>query len=477
MGLPEENHYDAIVIGAGQAGPALAVKLAAAGQRVAVIERQHLGGSCVNFGCTPTKAMVASARSAWMARRAGDLGVRIDGGIRVDMDTVAQRTARIVQESRKGLYRWLNSTAGVNLIEGHARFLAANRVEVGDQVLQGKRFFINTGTRPLVPAIPGLAETDFWTPARITRTTELPEHLIVLGGGYIGVEFAQMFRRFGSRVTVIERHARLLEQEDTDVSDAVQKVLEEDGVEVRVATEASAVRGEAGGVTIALGGNGDGELHGSQLLLALGRRPNSDDLDLEAAGIATDERGYIPVDDQLHTSVEGIFALGDVNGRGAFTHTAYDDQEIVIDNLLGDSHRRVADRIDAHAVYIDPPLGRAGLTEAQARTSSRNTLLARMPMSEVARARERGETRGFMKVLVDADSDRFLGAAILGIGGDEVVQTILSLMYADAPFQVLRRQMGIHPTVSELLPSLLERLEPVQPPPPDSAEGGQGSGD
>ncbi|MGD2076507.1 MAG: FAD-containing oxidoreductase [Gammaproteobacteria bacterium] len=462
MVTPANNHFDAIIIGAGQAGPALAVKLAHAGQRVAVIERQHVGGSCINFGCTPTKAMVASARSAWMARRAADFGVHIDGDIKVDMDAVAQRTARIVQESRKGLYRWLNSTAGISLVEGHARFTAPDRIQVGDLLLHGERFFINTGTRPVVPDIPGLAETDFWTPARMTRVDHLPEHLVVLGGGYIGIEFAQMFRRFGSRVTVVERGARLLEQEDTDISEAVRQVLEEEDIDVRLETEASEVRAAANGVTVGVEGDGTGgELHGSNLLLALGRRPNSDDLDLEAAGVDTDEGGYIRVNDRLRTGVESIWALGDVNGKGAFTHTAYDDHEIVADTLLGEGKRSLGDRFAAHAVYIDPPLGRVGLTEAQARESGRRTLLAKMPMSGVARARERGETRGLMKVLVDDETDRFIGATIFGISGDEVVHSILNLMYADAPYQRLRDRMGIHPTVSELLPTLLERLEPV----------------
>jgi pyruvate/2-oxoglutarate dehydrogenase complex dihydrolipoamide dehydrogenase (E3) component len=463
MVTPANNHFDAIVIGAGQAGPALAVKLANAGQRVAVVERQHVGGSCINFGCTPTKAMVASARSAWSARRAADLGVCIEGAIRVDMDAVAQRTARIVQESRNGLYRWLNSTPGISLIEGHAHFTGPDQVEVGDLLLHGEHIFINTGTRPVVPDISGLAETEFWTPARITRVSHLPEHLIVLGGGYIGIEFAQMFRRFGSRVTVVERGARLLEQEDTDISEAVQQVLEDETLDVRLETEATAVHADPGGVTVRVEASaaGEEELRGSNLLLAIGRRPNSDDLDLESAGVETDERGYVKVDDRLSTGVEGIWALGDVNGRGAFTHTAYDDHEIVADTLLGEGKRSLRDRVDAHAVYIDPPLGRVGLTEAQARQTGRHTLLAKMPMSGVARARERGETHGLMKILVDGESNRFIGATIFGIGGDEVVHNILNLMYADAPYQRLRSRMGIHPTVSELLPTLLEQLEPV----------------
>jgi pyruvate/2-oxoglutarate dehydrogenase complex dihydrolipoamide dehydrogenase (E3) component len=459
--------FDAIIIGAGQAGPALAVKLAGSGQRVAIIERQQPGGSCVNFGCTPTKAMVASARGAWMARRAAELGVKIDGHVHVDMNAVSKRTARIVEHSREGLRRRLNSTAGVSLIEGHARFIASDRIRVQEKEFSAGRIFINTGTRTAIPAIPGLAETAFWTPAHITRIDRLPAHLIVLGGGYIGVEFAQMFRRFGSRVTLIERSARLLEHEDTDISNSVQQLLESEGIEVLLAAETSGIRADGDSVTLEVtrGASGSHEVRGSNLLLALGRQPNSDDLGLEAAGVDTDEHGYIKVDNRLRTRVEGIWALGDVNGCGAFTHTAYDDHEIVADGLLGDGTRTLDDRIDTYAVYIDPPLGRAGLTETRAHTAARRVLLASMPMSEVARARERGETHGLMKILVDADTDLLIGAAIFGIGGDEVVQGILNLMYAGAPYQVLRKRMGIHPTVSELLPSLLERLEPIEPRP------------
>jgi pyruvate/2-oxoglutarate dehydrogenase complex dihydrolipoamide dehydrogenase (E3) component len=330
-----------------------------------------------------------------------------------------------------------------------------------------RRFFINTGTRTAIPAIPGLEETEFLTPARITRIDHLPAHLLVLGGGYIGVEFAQMFRRFGSHVTLVERSARLLRHEDTDISNAIQQVLEAEGIEVLLAAEVSGVRGDTDSVTLSLahGESGSHEVRGSHLLLASGRYPNSDDLGLEDAGVETDEHGYIRIDNRLRTGVEGIWALGDVNGAGAFTHTAYNDHEIVADNLLGNGTRTLDERIDAHAVYIDPPLGRVGLTETRAHTAARRVLLARMPMSEVARARERGETNGLMKILVDADTDLLIGAAIFGIGGDEVVQGILNLMYAGAPYQVLRKQVGIHPTVSELLPTLLERLQPIEPRP------------
>jgi pyruvate/2-oxoglutarate dehydrogenase complex dihydrolipoamide dehydrogenase (E3) component len=455
--------FDAIIIGAGQAGPALAARLAGAGQRVAVIERRHVGGSCINFGCTPTKAMVASARAAWMVRHAAEFGVHVHGEMLVDMPAVNARTAAIVRQARKGVLQWLQSTDGISLIEGHARFVAARTVQVDGREYTAERVFIDTGSRPVVPGIPGLDQVDFLTSSQMAGLERLPEHLLVLGGGAIGVEFAQMFRRFGSRVTLIERHARLLEHEDSDVSAAMQQLLEDEGITVLVAAEATEVGLRDGGILVRLdqGGSGRQEVPGSDLLLALGRRPNTDDLGLEAAGIETDDQGHIRVDDYLHTSVEGVWAMGDVAGTGGFTHTAYADHEIVVDSLFGNGERTLSQRIPAYAVYTDPPLGRAGLTEAQLRGSGRKVLMARMAMEDVARARERGETRGLIKLLVDGDNDRVLGAAVFGIGGDEVVQGVLTLMHADAPYQVLRDSMGIHPTVSELLPSLLERLEPL----------------
>lgn len=459
------KHFDAIIIGAGQAAPPLAAKLASAGRHVAVIERRHLGGSCVNFGCTPTKAMIASARAAWMLRHAADFGIDIHGEVRVDMTAVAARTTKIVEHSHQGLRKWLESVDGVTLIAGHARLTGDRQLQVDGAHFQAEQLFINTGSRAVVPAIPGLEQTDFLTSSQMARIDRLPEHLIILGGGYIGVEFAQMFRRFGSRVTLIERNARLMDHEDSDVSEAIQGMLESEGVEVLVAAEASSIQAERGALAVTLdqGAAGGREIDGTDLLLALGRRPNSDDLGLETTGIETDERGYIQVDDRLHTSVDGIWALGDVNGTGAFTHTAYNDHEIVADELFGSAQRSLDERVDAYAVYTDPPLARVGLNEARLRGTDRRVLMAKMPMSEVARARERGETQGFIKILVDGDSERLLGAVILGIEGDEAVHGILDLMYADAPYQVLRDSIAIHPTVSELLPSLLERLEPLPP--------------
>jgi pyruvate/2-oxoglutarate dehydrogenase complex dihydrolipoamide dehydrogenase (E3) component len=464
--------FDAIVIGAGQAAPPLAARIAGEGLTVALVERRHLGGSCVNFGCTPTKAMVASARAAWAARRAGEMGVSVGGDVRVDMGKVKARRDAIVAASRRSLRDWLEGAEGVTLVEGHARFTAPDRVRVGERELRAPRVFVNTGARGVVPDIPGLAETGFWTPSRVMDVDRVPRHLLVLGGGYVGVEFAQMFRRFGSEVTLVERGARLLEREDTDISEAVQQILEDEGVEVLVAAEATRVEAAGGGVAVTLERGGEPrEVRGSDLLLGLGRRPNSDDLGLEAAGVDRDDRGYIRVDEGLRTNVEGIWALGDVNGAGAFTHTAYNDYQIVADRLFGRGERSLADRIPAHAVYIDPPLGRAGLNETETRASHRRVLLAKMPMDEVARAKEIGETRGFMKVLVDGDSGLLLGAAVLGHAGDEVVQGLMGLMYARAPYQVLRDAVGIHPTVSELIPSLLERLEPLPAPVERPREG------
>ena len=458
------RQVDAIVIGAGQAGPTLAMRLAREGRSTVLIERRHLGGSCVNFGCTPTKAMVASARAAWMARRAAELGVQIDGTIQVDMAAVKAHRDALVEQSRSGLRDGLQS-AGVTLIDGHARFVAPREVQVGDRTLAAAQIFINTGARAALPPIPGLADSGYWTPTGVMQADAIPEHLLVLGGGPVGVEYAQIFHRLGSRVTLIERHGRLLEDEDTDVSEAVQHILEDEGIEVEVGAEAQSVQRGAHGITVAIDRGGSrAELAGSQLLIGLGRRPNSDDLGLAEAGIATDARGHIQVDSRLRTNVDGVWALGDVNGHGAFTHTAYNDFEIVANNLFGDGRRSLDDRIAAHAVYLDPPLGRVGLSETQTRASGRAVLIAKLPMTAVARARERAETRGFMKVLVDQETSLILGGAILGIGGDEVVQTLLALMYARAPYPVLRDAVGIHPTVNELLPSLVAGLQPMEAP-------------
>ncbi|MGO1078684.1 FAD-containing oxidoreductase [Inquilinus sp. CA228] len=454
--------YDAIIIGTGQAGPALADRLSRAGQRVAVIERARFGGTCVNTGCIPTKTMVASAYAARMAQRAAEFGVVLPGPPRVDMRQVKARKDAVSGQSRVGVESWVRGMADCTVIQGHARLAGPRSVQVGDETLTAERIFLNVGGRATVPPMPGIKDVPFLTNSTMMDLDTLPEHLVIVGGSYIGLEFGQMFRRFGSAVTVIEMGPRLIGREDEDVSAAVAGFLEKEGVAIRTNATCLSVVRQGDGVAVTVDCTaGAPVVAGSHLLLAVGRRPNTHDLGLEAAGVAVDERGYITVDDTLQTSVAGIWALGDCNGRGAFTHTAYNDFEIVAANLLDGDSRRVSDRIPAYALYTDPPLGRAGMTEAEARRSGRRILVAKRPMTRVGRAVEKGETEGFMKVVVDAGSRQILGAAILGTGGDEVVHGLLDLMYAKAPTDVLQRSMPIHPTVSELLPTLLGSLEPV----------------
>jgi len=455
--------YDAIVIGSGQAGPFLAVRLAKAGMKTAFIEREHLGGTCVNDGCTPTKTLVASARVAHVARRAGEYGVRVGSTVSVDMQAVKARKDGVVAQSVDGLSKWIAGTANLTLVWGHARFVGPHVVEVNGATLEADKIFINVGGRAVLPTWDGIATVPVLTNATMMAIDTLPEHLVVAGGSYIGLEFAQMYRRFGSRVTVLEYGDRLIAREDREVSAAVQKILEDEGVTFRFSVKnATVAPGDGGrGVRLRLEGGDGSPLDGSHLLAAVGRRPNTDDLGLDKAGIAIDARGYIVVDDELRTSVPGVWALGDVNGRGAFTHTAYNDYQIVADNLLDGASRRVSDRIPAYALFIDPPLGRVGLSEAEVRARGKPALVATMPMTRVGRARERGETQGLMKVLVDAASERILGASLLCIEGDEIVHALLDVMAADASYKVIRDAVHIHPTVSELIPTLLESLHPL----------------
>jgi pyruvate/2-oxoglutarate dehydrogenase complex dihydrolipoamide dehydrogenase (E3) component len=457
--------YDAVVIGGGQAGPSLAARLAGAGMRTALVEKSHLGGTCVNDGCMPTKTLIASARTAHVARGAAQYGVTIGGPVAVDMAAVKARKDRIVGQSIDGLTRWLQGTPNLTLLWGHARFVGPHAVEVsgktGTQVLEAPKVFINVGGRAVLPDWPGIGNVKVLTNTSMMDIDRLPEHLIVVGGSYIGLEFAQMYRRFGSRVTVIECADRLIAREDPDVSREVQSILEREGVTFHLGVHCAKVAPASGGARIRIALNANGAAHeveGSHLLAAVGRRPNTDDLGLERAGIATDARGFIKVDDQLRTNVDGIWALGDANGRGAFTHTSYNDHEIVVANLLDGDRRRVSDRIPAYALFTDPPLGRIGITETEARASGRRVLSGLMPMSRVGRANERGETQGFMMVVVDADTERILGAALLCIEGDEIVHALLDVMAAGASYKVIQRAMHIHPTVSELLPTLLANL-------------------
>jgi len=455
--------FDAIVIGTGQAGPSLARRLVAAGRKVAVIERKHFGGTCVNTGCTPTKALVASAYAARVAHRHADYGVAIGGPISVDMKAVKARKDAIVAPSRNGVERSLKSLDGCTVYQGHGRFVSRNEVQVGETVLSAPQIFINVGGRASVPPMPGLDQVAYLTNSSMVDVDFLPEHLIVVGGSYIGLEFAQAYRRFGAKVTVVEMAPRLIAREDEDVSMGVADVLESEGIELRLNATCMSVAKHPDGVAVNVDcTEGAPRVVGSHLLLAVGRRPNTDDLGLDRAGVATDARGYITVDDRLRTNVDGIFALGDCNGRGAFTHTAYNDFEIVAANLLDGEQRRVTDRLTAYALYTDPPLGRCGMTEAEVRKLGRPALIATMPMEDVSRAFEKGETSGFMKILVDKETKQFLGASLFGLNGDEIVHTILDQMYAKAPYTVMARAGHIHPTVTELLPTMLQELRELE---------------
>ncbi|HVR72533.1 MAG TPA: FAD-containing oxidoreductase [Vicinamibacteria bacterium] len=456
------SRFDAIVIGAGQAGPPLAGRLTKAGMTVALIERKLLGGTCVNTGCMPTKTLVASAHAAHVARRAAEYGVALEGEVRIDMPRVKARADAVVANARRGLGEWLRGLPGCSVIEGHARFEGPDRVRVGAELLSAPRVFINVGARPAVPDLPGLDAVPYLTNRTILAVDRVLPHLVVIGGSYIGLEFAQMHRRFGANVTVVERMPRLIPREDEDVSEAIRGILLGEGIAVRTGAECIRLAPHDAGVAVGIDcGAGGPTVVGSHVLLAVGRRPNTDDLGLETAGVAVDGRGYVAVDDALATNVPGIWALGDCNGRGAFTHTAYNDFEILAANLLDGARRRLSDRVPAYALYIDPPLGRVGVTEAEARASGRPLLIGRRPMSRVGRAIEKAETQGFMKVLVDAETRRILGAAILGTGGDEAIHGVLDVMNAGAPCDVLQRAMPIHPTVSELIPTMLGDLRPA----------------
>jgi pyruvate/2-oxoglutarate dehydrogenase complex dihydrolipoamide dehydrogenase (E3) component len=455
--------FDAVIIGAGQAGPALAVRCGAQGLKTAIIERKLFGGTCVNTGCVPTKTLIASARAAAMARRAAEYGVVLDQPVRVDMKQVKARKDKIVQQSRTGVSNWLQGAANVTVIEGHARFVAAHEISVNNRRLTAKRIFINAGGRAAVPDIPGIGDVPYLDNTSMMEIDELPEHLMIIGGSYIGLEFAQMYRRFGSRVTVCEMGPRLIGREDEDVSDGVREILEHEGVDVRLNAKCLMVRKRGGRIGVGLEcSTGAPEIEGSHLLLAVGRQPNTHDLGLKIAGIKTDKRGYIEVDDSMQTNVPGVWALGDVNGRGAFTHTSWNDYEIVAANLFDSGTRRISDRIPTYALFIDPPLGRAGMTEHEARASGRPLLTAKMPMTRVGRAREVGETQGFLKIIVDGKTKRILGASLLGLNCDEVVHAILDVMYSDQPFTVLQNAVHIHPTVTELIPTLLGGLKPIE---------------
>jgi pyruvate/2-oxoglutarate dehydrogenase complex dihydrolipoamide dehydrogenase (E3) component len=453
--------YDAIVIGTGQAGPPLAGRLAGAGMKVAIAERKLFGGTCVNTGCIPTKAMVESAHAAHLARRGAEFGFAA-GPVNVDMKRVKARKDEMSAHSRRGVEKWLGDLNNCTVYRGHARFVSPREVSVNGETLSSPRIFVNVGARAIIPPIPGLDQIPYLTNSSMMAVDFMPRHLLILGGSYVGLEFGQMFRRFGSEVTVIELGPRLIQREDEDVSAAIREILEGEGVAVHL--NANCVSFSKSGDHIVAHVDCEGstqEISGSHLLVATGRRPNTDDLGLEDAGIAVDSSGYIPVDDELRTSVPGIWALGDCNGKGGFTHTSYNDFEIVAANVLDNDPRRVSDRIHTYALYIEPALGRAGMTEAEVRATGKAALRGKRAMTQVKRAVMKGETQGFMKVLVDAETHLMLGAAILGPGGDEIIHSILDVMYAQKPYTLIQRAMHIHPTVSELIPTMMGSLEPL----------------
>ncbi|MBY8822569.1 FAD-containing oxidoreductase [Sphingomonas colocasiae] len=455
------RRFDAIIVGAGQAGPSLAGRLTAAGMSVALIERKLIGGTCVNTGCMPTKALVASAYAAHLARRGRDFGVET-GPVAIDMKRIRERADTVSANARTNNEKWLRGMERLTLIMGHARFTGPDRMEVNGEEISAPSIFLNVGGRANVPDFPGVNDVDYLTNVSILQLDTLPEHLVVVGGSYIGLEFAQMYRRFGAKVTIVEKGPRLVSREDEDVSEAIREIMEAEGITVRTGAECISFAPHADGIEVGVDCNSGSPTEiGSHALLAVGRRPNTDDLGLDAAGVAVDARGYIGVNDTLETNVPGIWAMGDCNGRGAFTHTAYNDYEIIAANLLDGADRKLSDRILGYALYIDPPLGRVGLSEGEARRSGRPLLISKRPMTRVGRAIEKSETKGFMKILADAETRKILGTAILGTGGDEAIHGILDMMNADVDYGVLQWAVPIHPTVSELIPTVLGDLKPV----------------
>ncbi|MBP1842658.1 pyruvate/2-oxoglutarate dehydrogenase complex dihydrolipoamide dehydrogenase (E3) component [Rhizobium petrolearium] len=453
--------FDAIIIGAGQAGPSLAGRFNVAGKTVAIIERKHVGGTCVNTGCKPTKTLVASAYAAHLARRGADYGVVLDSPVKIDMPAVMRRSHQVTLDSRHGNESWLEGMPNCTLIRGHARFESRDTVRVGDELLTAPQIFLNVGGRAAIPDFEGIGDVPYMTNSDIVMLDRVPEHLVIVGGSYIGLEFAQMYRRFGAQVTIVEKGPRLIGREDEEISEAVRGILEAEGIKVRTGAECIRFRKHKDGVAVGVNcTEGEPEVIGSDILLAVGRSPNTDDLGLDKAGVESDARGYIKVGDDLATNVEGIWAMGDCNGRGAFTHTAYNDFEIVAANLFDGENRKVSDRLLGYALYIDPPLGRVGMSETEAKKAGKKILVGRRPMTQVGRAVEKGETLGFMKIVVDAETKQILGAAILGTGGDESIHGVLDMMNAGATFDELRWAVPIHPTVSELWPTVILSMQP-----------------
>jgi pyruvate/2-oxoglutarate dehydrogenase complex dihydrolipoamide dehydrogenase (E3) component len=451
--------YDAIIIGSGQAGTPLAFRIASENKKVAFIEKEHFGGTCLNEGCTPTKTYVASARRMFDAQNGESMGISIPEGATANLSRIKSRKDDLISKTVDGLTQALVDNNNIDLFNGTAYFSGSKTVIVDGEELEGDKIFINAGARARVPN--GFEEVDFLTNKEILQLEKIPEHLIIVGGSYIGLEFGQIFRRFGSKVTVIEKNSRIINREDDEVSETINEILDGEGIQFRLnATCMSGTQDENGTITVKVDcAQGSPEITGSHLLLAVGRVSNTDTLNLKAAGIKADERGFIQVNDHLETNVPGIYALGDCNGKGAFTHTSYNDYEIVAENLYDGKDRKVSDRIMTYGLFIDPPLGRAGMTVAQVIASGRNYKVGYRKMEDVARAREKGETAGFMSVIIDSDTDRIIGASILGIGGDEIISGILNVMYADKPYTVIRDSVQVHPTVSELIPTMLESIK------------------
>lgn len=456
------SHYDAIIIGSGQAGTPLVFKMASKGKKVAFIEKEHLGGTCLNVGCTPTKTYVASARRMWDAQHGEELGVFIPEGARVDLAKVKARKDALIKKSVDGITAGVTKNENITFYKGAARFEGNKTIIVNNEQLTADEIYINVGGRPIDPK--GFENVDYLTNQSILQLETLPKHLIIVGGSYIGLEFGQMFRRFGCEVTIIERGARIVKREDPEVSQHIYNFLREEGIKFQLNANCLSGKQEANGqVTVNIDcTDGQPEITGSHLLLAVGRKPNTDLLNLESTDINVGKRGYIEVDDYLQTNVPGVYALGDCNGKGAFTHTAYNDYEIVAENKFDGKDRKVSDRIMTYGLFVDPPLGRAGLSRQQALDQGYEILEAKRPMSRISRAKEKGETKGFMSAIIDAKTNKILGATVLGVGGDEIISSILNIMVADAPYTVIRDSVQPHPTVSELIPTMLENLSPVK---------------
>ncbi len=454
--------FDAIIIGSGQAGTPLAFKLAGAGKKVAFIEKEHFGGTCLNTGCTPTKAYVASARRMFDTKNGEEFGIHIPAGSKTDLAKVKKRKDDLIQGSVEGIKKGIEDNENITHIAGTASFVGEKTLAVNGKEISAEEIYINVGGRPRMPEEYKAAEP--LDNQSILELTELPEHLVIVGGSYIGLEFGQMFKRFGCEVTIVEKNSAIISREDHDISASIQKTLENEGVKFRLnATCMGAKKMDDGQICVNVNcDQGEPQVIGTHVLLAIGRVPNTDLLNLENAGIKTDDKGFIKVNDHLETNVPGIYALGDCNGEGAFTHTAYNDFEIIADNKLDGGIRKVSDRILTYGLFVDPPLGRAGMTLSQAKKTGKKLLVGKREMSKIARAKEKGETDGFMRVIVDAETKEIMGASILGVGGDEVISGILNIMTAKQPYTVIRDSVQIHPTVSELLPTLLEGLKPLE---------------